>query len=98
MKFYEKLPKYIKTNTTIKTYPYDYKWSQFDRWIDTFPDAKIASPEEKFNKILANTDLIILGWNTTTFLETISSKVPTIIFWNSKYFEIRKGEKQFLKS
>ena len=33
--------------------------------------------------------MAISGWNSTTFLETLASNIPTIIFWDEKYFELR---------
>ena len=43
-----------------------------------------------FDKAFVSSDLVIAGWNTTTYLESMSSGIPTVIFWNPKYFELRE--------
>ena len=73
------------------------EWAQFQRWKDRFPDSKIDKCEEEFNNVIANTDLMISGWNTTAYLESMLSNVPTIIFWEPGYFEIRNDAKEIFK-
>jgi putative transferase (TIGR04331 family) len=97
MEFYENLPDQIKSNVTVRLYPYDYEWSQFQRWKDRFPDSKIDNCEKKFNNVIVNTELMISGWNTTAYLESMLSNVPTIIFWEPEYFEIRSEAKETFK-
>ena len=97
MEFYENLPDQITSNVTIRLYPHDYEWAQFQRWKDRFPDSKIDKCEEEFNNVIANTDLMISGWNTTAYLESMLSNVPTIIFWEPGYFEIRNDAKEIFK-
>ena len=93
MEFYENMPAHISSHVTIRLYPHDYEWSQFKRWKDRFPDSKIDECKEEFNKVIANTKLFISGWNTTTYLESMLSNIPTVIFWNPKYFELRDDAK-----
>jgi putative transferase (TIGR04331 family) len=97
MKFYENLPEHISSNVIIRLYPHDYGWSQFERWKDRFPDSKIDECKEDFKKVIANTDLFISGWNTTTYLESMLSNIPTVVFWESKYFEIRDNAKELFE-
>ena len=97
MEFYENLPDQIISNVTIRLYPHDYEWSQFQRWKERFPDSKIDKCEENFNNVISNTDLMISGWNTTAYLESRLSNVPTIIFWEPGYFEIRNDAKELFK-
>ena len=40
---------------------------------------------------------MISGWNTTAYLESMLSNVPTIIFWEPGYFEIRNDAKEVFK-
>ena len=44
-----------------------------------------------------NTNLLISGWNTTAYLETMMSNIPTLIFWDPKFFEIRKDAKELFE-
>jgi putative transferase (TIGR04331 family) len=97
MEFYENLPENISSNVIIRLYPYDYEWSQFERWKDRFPDSNIDECDEEFNKVISNTKLYISGWNTTTYLESMLSNVPTVIFWDPKYFELRDDSKIYFE-
>ena len=97
IEFYEHLPDQITSNVTVRLYPHDYKWSQFQRWKEKFPGSKIDKGEVPFNNVIANTDLLISGWNTTAYLETMLSNVPTIIFWETGYFELRNDAKEVFK-
>ena len=94
MKFYENLPEHISGNVLIRLYPHDYEWSQRERWKDRFPNSEIDECEIGFNKVIKNTKLFISGWNSTTYLESLHSNVPTIIFWKPKYFEMRSDTKE----
>jgi putative transferase (TIGR04331 family) len=88
--FYRNLSDPVSANVIIRLYPHDYEWSQYDRWKDTFPNSKIDNGEDTFDKALVSSDLVIAGWNTTTYLESMSSGIPTVIFWNPEYFELRE--------
>ena len=98
MELYGKLPDHIANNITVRLYPHDYGWSQLDRWKEKFPNSKIDDCEKKFKDVILNTDLFISGWNSTTYLEAMLSNVPTIIFWEPSYFEIKSDAKQLFKN
>ena len=90
LEFYGKLSDNVSKNVIIRLYPHDYELSQYDRWKDTFPNSTIDGGELTFDKALRKADLVIAGWNTTTYLESMSSDIPTVIFWNPEYFELRE--------
>lgn len=85
----------IKKNIYFKLYPHDYKWNQAQRLKDNldFSTFDIIKENIKYKDIFKNCRLTISGWNSTTFLETMSSNIPTIIFWDEKYFELRETAK-----
>jgi len=93
IKFYKNLPTQISKKMVVRLYPHDYEWSQYDRWKDIFPESSIDHGNRTFNKALATAQLFVSGWNTTTYLESMISDVPTIVFWNPNYFELRKDAK-----
>jgi putative transferase (TIGR04331 family) len=88
--FYRNLSDPVSENVTIRLYPHDYEWSQYDRWKDTFPNSKIDNAETTIDKAFGSSDLVIAGWNATTYLESMSLGIPTVIFWNPEYFELRE--------
>jgi putative transferase (TIGR04331 family) len=90
LEFYGKLSDNVSENIIIRLYPHDYDWSQYDRWKDAFPNSKIDDGAVTFNKALGKSNLVIAGWNSTTYLESMSSNIPTVIFWNPEYFELKE--------
>jgi putative transferase (TIGR04331 family) len=87
--FIERLPERIIKRLVVKLYPYDYGWDVAKRLKDRFPHLKISPKNITFDEHLKNTSLIICGWNSTTFLEGMVSNIPTLAFWNKKYFPLR---------
>ena len=41
------------------------------------------------NKSLEKTRLLISTYNATSFLESFTMDIPTVIFWNPSYYELR---------
>lgn len=85
----------------IKFRPYYHQWPEDDplrpiqdsvNHLQIEREIRTRNPLGKFNDIyyeLNRSDLIICDMNQTTFLESLVLNVPTIIFWNSKFEEIR---------
>ena len=88
--FYKDLPEHISDNSIVRLYLHDGEWSQKERWLDYFPNSTIDNGVKSFEERLETTKLYVGGWNTTTYLEALASNVPTVIFWDPKYFEIRE--------
>jgi len=87
--FCKKLPNPIQESILIRPYVQDHGWSQINRWKEQFPNAKFDSLKKSFNSSLMSAKLVVSGWNTTTYLESMGRNIPTIIFWDSEFFELR---------
>ena len=93
-KFVNALPKDIQASLRLRTYPHDYGWEQEKRWKCKFPNIKI----DKYTKLLGQVDkcrLFISTYNATTYLDTFSLNLPTIIFWNPKDWEVNDYSRIF---
>ena len=88
--FYNNLSDDIKTLSKVRLYPNDNDWFQKKRWLKSFPQTDFTPDDESFEKSLSYSKVVVSGWNTTTYLESINKDLPTVIFWNSKYFELRE--------
>ena len=95
--FYSKLAKGIQSDTTIRLYPHDYGWSVEERWLEAFSDINIDRGERNFSSALNSAKLIVSGWNTTTYLESLYMNKPTVIFWDSDYFELNDEAKEYFQ-
>ena len=88
--FYKYLSHDIKSLSKVRLYPNDNDWFQKKRWLKTFPQTDFTSNDESFEKSLSYSKVVVSGWNTTTYLESINKDIPTVLFWNSNYFELRE--------
>lgn len=73
----------------IRTYMHDSGWSQVNRWRDRYSDIKVDAGSLAINKLISRSRLYVSTYNATTFLESLGRNIPTIIFWDPKYWELR---------
>ena len=87
--FYEKLLPQIKNQLKVRIYTKgDYEWQQEARWINRFPKVNIDRGEISLSKAILNSRLIISTYNGSTYQETLSANIPTIIYWDIHLSEI----------
>jgi len=86
--FYSLLNNEIKNNMLVRLYPADFGWQQKKRWQDKFNDVKLDNGKLPIEKLINKSRLIISTWNGTTYLESLSQNIPTILFWNPNYWEL----------
>jgi putative transferase (TIGR04331 family) len=98
IKFTLSLSEKILASLKIRTYPSDRGWSQKRRWKEVFKN-KISFDDNRIplNKSLKKCRVFIGTYNATTYLETFSVNMPTIIFWDPKYWEINQNTKILFK-
>jgi len=89
LEFYEELPRFISNDVVVRLYPHDYGWCQLDRWKGAFPDVEIDTGSLDFDKQIRSSKVIISGWNSTAYIESFLADIPTVLFWNFTYFELR---------
>ena len=96
--FYDKLLPKIKKQFKVRIYSKgDYQWKQEERWIERFPHINIDRGKNCLSDTISNSRLIISTYNGSTYQETLSANIPTIIFWNKKLFEIPSSAKNDFK-
>ena len=83
------LPEYIQSYLTVRLAPTDYDWDQVDRWCDRFPKLKLADGKISMDELIQSSRIYIATYNATTYLEAFTMDIPTVIYWNSKYTELR---------
>ena len=79
----------IRLDTSI-----DYNWFIKERLIDNGFQNLISNNKDNIKTSLKNSRLCIITCNSTSLIETLFSDVPTIIFWNSKHWQLRKDAKK----
>ena len=95
-KFIDKLDFEVKNKLTIRL---KYVEKNFEpslkRWKDKFPKIKIDEGATDLYKLFKQSKIFVSTYNATTFLESLSMNIPTIIFWDTKYWEITKSAEKY---
>ena len=78
----------IKESIILRLYFHDWGWQQKKRFNDSCSNIKIENPTKNIKKSLAKSRIFIGTYNATTYLQTLSWNIPTIIYWNPEHWEI----------
>ncbi len=84
--FINELDKLSRKDFKIRPYP-DVGWSFRSRYSDIYGKSIISS-NRTLSQDFSNSKLIICSYPQTTFLEAMSSGVPTILLYTEQYWEI----------
>ena len=87
--FVETLTEPIREALTVRLYSQDYGWDQAARWRDRFPGLRLDEGRCNINDLIRQSRLYISTYNATTYLESFSMNVPTVIYWNPSHWELR---------
>jgi putative transferase (TIGR04331 family) len=85
--FVDALPTHIQNKLIVRLSQPDYGWRQVDRWRDRFPMIQINDGSSDINKLIRRSRLYISTYNATSYLESLSMNLPTVIYWNPRYME-----------
>ena len=88
--FLKTLPLELRKQVLLRLYSNDYGWDQIARWKDEMPEVQIDSGHHKIHKLIKKNRLYISTYNATTYLESLSWNIPTIIFWNPNHWELKE--------
>jgi len=86
-KFYDNLTPSIRNQLKVRLYHHDYEWNQKQRWLDRYPSVQFDE-SRKMDKAIRQSRLMIGTYAATTYNETLANNIPTIIYWNPKYWEL----------
>ncbi len=87
--FVAALPNNIRRNLTVRLHSEDFGWKQVLRWHDRFPTIRLDVGRTNIKDLIRKSRLFIATYNATTFLESFSMNVPTVIYWNTNHWELR---------
>ena len=89
--FVASLPSTIRSGLIVRLYPQDYGWDQAFRWRDRFPEVHLDQGESNMDVLIRQCRVYISTYNATTFLESFTMNVPTVIYWNPRHWELRES-------
>ena len=82
---------------TLRLFPRNYGWDEKLRWEDDMPEIDIDLGVKNIRKLINKSRLYISTYNATTYLESFTWNIPTIIFWNPKYWELNEQAKPYFE-
>lgn len=88
-RFVQALPPELREQLLVRLYSQDYGWCQKQRWQARFPLVRLDEGVKPMATLLNNSRLYISTYNATTYLESLSFNIPTIMFWNPNHWELR---------
>jgi putative transferase (TIGR04331 family) len=69
----------------------EFNWSSELRWLDRSPNVRIDSRKQTIKSLVKDVRIVISTVNSTSLLESLIWNVPTIIFWDVKYWELKES-------
>ena len=93
--FVAHLPRHIREALTVRLYPQDFGWDQAARWHERMPDLHLDRGEARMDDLIRASRLYVSTYNATTYLESITMNVPTVIYWNADQWELRDSSVPF---
>ncbi len=95
--FLSLLPK-VQTAFLFRLHPAAHEWNPQARLQDLAPDLQIYQGGETMIEQLKQSRLCVCTNNSTTFLESIASNFPTLVYWNPQRCELRKNAIPYYES
>lgn len=94
--FAKNLEPVLRSKIICRPFTPDYGWGTVSRLRDEVPDLKFDETARPWRKVLTHSKLVIETTNLTTFLESLSANVPTILVLDEKLWEFSDiAEPQF---
>ncbi|EMN24379.1 LIC12162 family transferase [Leptospira kirschneri] len=95
--FIEHLSPKVKSKFLIRLYSDDYGWNQKERWETLYPTLMYDSGQKSLESLMKESRICITTYNATTYLESLGLNMPTLIFWDPAYWELRKSVLPYFK-
>jgi putative transferase (TIGR04331 family) len=93
--FLESLPSIIREQVLLRLYSKDYDWNMAERWSDEMPEIKLDLGHQNIKSLIGESRLYISTYNATSYLESLSSNIPTIVFWKPEHWELKEEVKPY---
>ena len=92
----EKLNKKLKKNTKIRLRDTDLGWAEHPRFKKKFPDIRIDYGTSNILKLMKSSKIVVSTSLSTSYLETLSMNIPTVVVTNFELEPVRIECKKYL--
>jgi putative transferase (TIGR04331 family) len=97
LSFVRKLKGTPKDHLVARSTADDFGWDLEQTWKSQFPDVQFDKGSRSFRKAIQEAKLVVATYNATTFLETFSANIPTVIFWNPELWELNNEAEDYFQ-
>ena len=94
-RFVKTLPRSIVEEICVRTHREDHGWNIDKRIIKYLKHNRFESWDIKFDKSLSKYRLYVCDHFSTTYAESLAANMPTILFWNPEFNDLRPEAKPF---
>lgn len=98
IRFGKKLSAEVIKNIRYRAYHREFGWEEKKRLGAELPDLRFSQASVPFLRDMEEAGLIVTTCNSTTFLQSLSANIPTVIFWNPQYWELREEAGEYFKN
>ena len=95
--FVSLLPDSIRNKVTVRLLAADLGVEQQARWPKELNGIEFDDGSQSLFDRFEKSRLVVATYNATTFLESMSLNIPTIIFWDPTHYEIRDDSEPFFE-
>jgi putative transferase (TIGR04331 family) len=88
-RFIQALPPNLRKQLLVRLHSHDYGWCQKQRWQERFPSILLEDGLQSMESLISKSRIYISSYNSSTYLQSLSLNIPTIIFWNPEHWELR---------
>ena len=92
----ENLNKKLKKNTKIRLRDIDLGWAEHPRFKKKFPDIRIDYGTSNILKLMKSSKIVVSTSLSTSYLETLSMNIPTVVVTNFELEPVRIECKKYL--
>ena len=82
---------------TVRIQDTEFGWNLDKYYKNKFPNVQVYKGNRTFIDHLSEVKLVLVTYNATTLLETLSSNIPTVIFWDAEYFALRDEVNEYFE-
>lgn len=91
IKFALSLSNEVRQKLIVRLFPMDFNWDIEKRWNDQAPEVVKDLGGSNINLLMGSARICVATYNATTFLESFTSGVPTVMFWNPNHWELSEN-------
>lgn len=93
--FVDALPRNIRNQILVRLTSHDFGWEHKERWLDRHPTIQFDDRRKSMLETATQCRLFIGTYMASTYIESLVSNIPTVMFWNPAHWETKSDAQPF---